>query len=257
MKKRILSFVLSFCLLVSGAFALSACDGGKGGKPLTNAELSVLYKQVAADAWDEVGLNAPEDTSAAATTMSVTIPDKKTETTDASTIANITMNANSMAGFVYMVGLLYANEDFSVTDGIAVFDAPQVSVGGQSVDQEYILKTSLDKSRNKVKVEVIVTVMGTQQYSNVEIDYNFSTNALTAFRFYTGIGTMMFGDMAKTADGKMLYFDTNDTTDDFAVAVTAKRQEFADGAASIEKLSATFTAEVQTYLDAVMSAMPN
>ncbi|MBQ7348747.1 MAG: hypothetical protein IJW47_02005, partial [Clostridia bacterium] len=109
MKKRILSLVLAICLIVPCAFSLVAC---KGSTPppatLTNAELAVVYKEVAVSTWSEIGVDDPTtETTALALMSASSIPDKKQETTDAYDLLLIKMNSNNMAGVLYFIGLLF------------------------------------------------------------------------------------------------------------------------------------------------------
>lgn len=253
MKKKILNIIFVICLMVPCMLMFGACGPTPPEEPLTNAELSTLYKEVAVEAWETAGVSDPTAPSAQATLLSVSVPDKKQETDDVAQIANINMNANSMAGFVYMVSLLYANENFATTNNIAVFDA-QIMLGTQSFDQHFVLTTELSKQQNKVAVEVIVTVNGVAQYSNVEISYDFNTQTLLSYRFITQVMDN-YVDMALTQNDKYMWYSTNDEADTYAVAVNALKIDLQNRAESVQKLATNFGTEVQTYMDIVQQVM--
>ena len=220
---------------------------------MTNAELAEVYKDIAVEAWAKIGIADPTASSQPAL-MSVVVPDKKQETTDEGAIDNIKINANSMAGMVYMLSLLYTNDNFVTTDGIAKFDA-NITMGGMPFAQAYILKTDVDVENDKVYIETMITVEGNGQYSLVEVDYDFDTETLKAFRY---AGAMTFGeyvDMALTADGKNMWFTTSDSTDDFAVAMVTKMNAFTTASEQVTKLTANFDTEVQTYFTVLQSVI--
>ena len=236
--KKLMSVVLAF----STISVLAACDKEKK-ETLSNAELSVVYKEVALSAWDKIGISDP---TVSVNALSSSIPDKKTETNDAGSIANIISNGNSMAGMIYMISLLYSNEAFVTTDDIAIFDAT-VTIMGQTVTQNYVLETYIDMDNDKVYLQAVVTTMGTAQYSGVEVDYDFDEETLKSYRFYSTILTSAV-DMSLTEDNKYMWYETEDLTDDFAVAVLTKKQEFLARAAEVTKLDETFDDEMQAYM---------
>ena len=242
MKMKILSFIMAICLFLT-IIAFTAC--APEGEPLTNAELAVLYKEVEVETWAELGVDDPTAPSSQ-TTMLSTIPDKRQETTDTHQVYNIKLNANTMASVIYMVSLLYENERFETTNDIAIFDA-NVTVFQDTFSQNFVLKTAIDKPNNKVYLETIVTVMGTSQYSKVDVDYNFATKELIAFRYMANIMTS-FVDMGLTADGKNMWFETSDLTDTYAVAMTQGKTLLEEASASVEKLPGLFSEEVQSYM---------
>ena len=241
------------------AYSNGVCACGKtkpnqgGGAELTNAELSVVYKQAAVGVWEEIGVSDPTVSGQLLVLTAGEIPDKKTETNDVSQVENIKMNANTLAGFLYMTSLLYANENFAVVNDVASFDA-NVSIGGQTFAQAYSLKTSVDTANNKIYLEVIVTVNGIPQYSYLEVDFDFTAREILSYRL---CGTAMgeYYDMAYTADEKNMWYSTTDLADSFVVALEAKKADLVAKASQTTKLTHDFSAEVQTYFDVLMSAM--
>ena len=60
MKKKILSFILALFIFVPCVMALSACAPADE-PPLTNAELAVVYKEVADSALEKIGVENPTE----------------------------------------------------------------------------------------------------------------------------------------------------------------------------------------------------
>jgi len=252
MLKKIVKGFMAIALVFSSLCVASGCNKDDN-QSLTKEELSELYEKVALETWESLGVDNPITSMA----LLANVVDKKTETTSEGAIDNIKINANSMAGLIYMVSLLYANENFETTNNIAKFDA-DITMGGQSFSQSYILETSLDKKNNKVYLEALVTVMGSVQYSNVEVDYDFSTNTLKAYRFFTNVDVIgQYVDMGLTTDGKYMWYDTNSETDEFAVAVEAEKSALTAAANEVTKLTTNFGDEIQIYMDVIQNIMEN
>lgn len=254
--KKLLTFVLAFLLSLS-VFA-TGCNGNQDGQgeQLSRAEISTIYMEVAESTWEMYDYQKPETNSLSL--LSVDIPDKKVETTNPSQIENIKINMITMGGFLYMLGSLYTNEAFVVTDGYANFDAT-ISIGGEEFDQNYLIKSSIDKENGKIYFESVLTVdQMSEQYSYLEIVYDFTNKEVKAFNFITkvsGSSFSMYNNMALTEDGKNLWYDTNEA-DDFTLAVDTLSSEFKAGGESIEKLTTDFSTEMQVYFDVLDSVIP-
>lgn len=245
-EKGFMAIIMIFC----GLFTVSGC-GKDDEKALTNAQLSALYKEVALETWESLGVDDPT----VSTAQLANVVDKKTETTDQNAINNIKVNANSMAGLIYMVSLLYSNEKFQTTNNIAKFDA-DITIESQSFSQSYVLKTSLDKKNNKVYLEALVTVMGSVQYSNLEVNYDFKTNTLKAYRFITNVDVIgQYVDMGLTEDNKYMWYETTNVTDEFAVAVETNKTQLTASSNEVTKLTTKFNSEIQNYMDVIQKAM--
>ena len=250
MKNKFINFILVLALIIPCMFGVVACNQNPPDEPMTNAELSTTYKEVAVGTWESIGVSNP---TAQQVSLAAPVPDKKVETTITAEINNIKMNTNSFAGLIYMIGLLYGNENFQPTNGIAKFNV-QVTVGSQLIDQDYIIKPSVDKVNNKVYLEACVEVDSGIQYNYVEIDYDFAAKEVKSFRYYTSVmGTYI--DMSLTEDGKYKFYSTSDATDDFAAALIAKKAEFENATQNIQALTTNFSAEIQIYMNVVQNAL--
>ena len=163
-----------------------------------------------------------------------------------------------MAGFLYMLSLLYADENFETVNELAKFDAT-VTMGGFSNSQNFIISSSLNKSTGKIVAELIVSTASSEQYSYVEIDYNFATDKLVSFRFIcnNAITDTMNAtiDMGLTELNEYKWFETTDISNDFASAVINKKNMFLVRSQTVSKLTTDFSSTVQTYFNVVQEVL--
>ena len=252
--KKVLSLFLVLVMAFSCALMITGCkpnDPGDGDG-MTRDEIAATYKEVAESAWQAIGYDNPVQPS-----LMSAIPDKKVETTDTHEIANIKSNVNSAIGIIYMIGSLYENDAFVVEDGVAKFNA-SVTVFGDPIEYGFTLKSELDVENNKVYLEAIAYVMGTEQYNYAEIDYNFDQKQVTGLDFVSHIALMgQAVNMALTAEGKYTWYQTNDATDSFMTAVLVQKAQLVSTAESIDVLTENFGAECQVYFDILATAIPS
>lgn len=244
MKKKILGFALAASMVVAGAFTLTAC--GESSQELTAAEKAVVYKEAAISTWEKMGVSDPTIETKTAALLSL-IPDKKQETANKNDILQIKMNANNMASVLYLVGSLYENSNFVMTDGYAKFSV-SATIFDYTNEYEFTLKPELDIKNNKLYLAACITV-GTvsSQYIVVDANYNFETKDLISFRLYTNtVG--MYIDIEMGENGENKYYATMDGEDSFAVAVNAEKASFLSASESIAQLSYDFSAEYQAYM---------
>ena len=257
--KKFLTIILAFLLSLS-VFAVG-CNGNEDGddgqgNQLSREEISTIYIEVAMKTWEIYHYQQPE--TSGLSLFSVTVPDKKVETTIAHEVENIRLNLITMGGFLYALGSLYTNEAFVVTDGYANFDAT-ITIGGEEFNQNYLIKSSIDQENGKIYFQSILTVEEmSEQYSNVVIDYDFTNKEVKAFDFITkvgGNGFATYNNMAFTEDGKNLWYETY-KSDEFTLAVDTLSSEFKSGSEGIEKLTTDFSEEMQIYFDVLDSLLP-
>ncbi len=255
--KKLFSLFLVIVMALSCSILFVACkpddsDDGDGGEELTRAEIATTYKEVAQSAWQTIGY----DNVVSPSLMSSVVPDKKVETSDSHEIANIKSNAKSAIGVIYMIGLLYENDAFVLTNGAAKFNA-SVMLFGTPMGYKFTLKTSLDVNNDKVYLESLSEVSGiptSQMYCYAEIDYDFDTKEVKGFNFISDQGGSAV-DMALTTDGRYMWYETVDATDTFAVAVQAQKAQLASRTESNETLSVDFGAECQVYFNILQESM--
>ena len=259
MKKRFLSLVLAVCMIISCAFAMTACTqtpppGGSGG--MTNDEIAVVYKDVAKSTWSEIGVSDPTVETSSLALLSSTIPDKKQETTLANDVLQIKLNANNMASVLYLIGALYENSNFELTNGVAKFSV-SAEMAGSIYEYSFTIKPQLDVENNKVFLEAYIVVDNIHgsmpQYFVVDANYNFESKTLLSFRIYTTtydaqLSADIYVDIELTQDDKNKYYATIDASDDFAAAVASKKADFIGETQAVAELSFNFSTEVQTYM---------
>lgn len=256
MRKRIISFLLATMLVIPCLLVFTACGKQNpgntgGGGEMTRAEISATYKEIAGNTLEAFGYQNPFAPQA----MAITIPDQKVETTDPHAIANIDNNAKTGAGIIYMISLLYENDAFVTTNGIAIFNAT-INMFGDDYEQNYVIKSSLDVPNNKVYIEAIITVGGSEQYSNAVLSYDFTAKELISFRFVSCLEFMNMGvDMELTADGRNMWYEAQTADDPVFIALVNMKNQFKTSAESVTPLTEDFSTECQTYFDVLQSVI--
>lgn len=250
--KKLLCVVLSILLIIPCAISLVACGGKTAADFDSPEELSTLYKDLAENLLEKLGYQI-KDQTAEASAFSASVPNKKQEATDPEVVTEIRMNSKGAAGIIYMISLLYANENYLPTDdGVATFDV-NVSMQDFTFLQTYTFKPTLDIENEKIYLEwlmrrEIMPGMDQLQYGFAEFDVDFDDAEVKAFSYYSAVYPLdLYVDMAMTEDGKSLIYQTEDPTDDFVVAVTAKKDAFLQEVSTVQKLEYDFSEEVQTY----------
>lgn len=269
MTKKLFSCMFAFLLLIPCMFLMTACangnnDGDKGNPTdsLTNEQLSDVYKQTALQTWSKIGIQDPTASGGNADALSVNITDKRAETTDSTNIQLIKQNAAADAALIYLLGELYNNASFVLTNDIVKFGTTS-TIGGMTCEYDFILSPLIDTAKSKIYFEAIVdvtmpssgsdsadgaTTQSSEQYVYAEFDYDFTKAELTAFRF-CGIAGGMYIDLGIDSSGKNLIYYTTESTDDFAVAVNSAKTSLRNRAENISELSASFQTECQTYFN--------
>ena len=260
--KKILVSILALMLALGMAISMVGCANGGGddgdGDGMTRAEYSSIYKDIAVELWESAGFSDPT-APAGQSLMTAVLPDITTETTDSGEISNIIANANTTAGIFYMISLLYENDDFILTDGIAHFEATcTVTTPAGTSNQDYVfkMKPTLDVENNKVVLELTSVVMDMTQYSYMDMNFDFENKSLVSYDFYTMIVEMnSIVGMSLTEDGKYLFDGTHNVEDSFAVGVIAYKDAFVASAESVQKLEGDFNSEMQAYFDVLSDAL--
>ena len=98
---------------------------------------------------------------------------------------------------------------------------------------------------------------GTQQYSQFTANYNFEAKELISFRFCSSIDADAFVDMELAADNKNMWYETEDATSEYSVWLMAEKADFVASANAVEKLTANFDTEVQTYFTMIEEQIGN
>ncbi len=243
MKKKFLSFILAICLIIPCAFMLSAC--GENPQNLTNAEMAVVYKDAAKSAWNKMGVSDP--TIETSNLLLSAVPDKKQNATDKNDILQVKLNANNMASILYLIGALYENANFVITDGYAKFSA-EAEIFDQSFEYDLTIEPKLDVKNNKLYLAAYIVVNKTNsQYIVVDANYDFGAKELKSFRMFTKTEAIYI-DIGMDEKGINKFFATMDGSDDFAVAVDAENATFITNTETITKIDFDFSIEFQEYM---------
>ena len=267
--KKFLTFLTA--LMLACCCLLTACslpngDGGGDEGGLTRQEQAQIYKEVAVQSLSRMGIELQPETVSGVSGFSVFIPDKKTETTDEGAIHSIKFNAKDTAGIMWLLSMLYENDNFITVDGLAKFDAtysaPTSGPDGITTEQIFqtlCIKSNIDKQTGKVSFESMVTWEsrpGAYGYSIGDFTFNFETSTLRDCRFIMTGTNGAYVDMMLTDDNRYLWYET-ETADDFTTAVDASMQAFNDECAGVNKLTGNFDAEMQAYVDDLTQGATN
>lgn len=253
--KKFFAIIISLLVAIS-CFAFTACSKDDDSGELNKQEVSSMYRTMAVQMWNKIGVSDPTVSmtgatgySAKASKFSTTLPDLKTETDNEGHIHNIKYNANDTAGIMYLLSLLYANENFVPTNGIAHFDV-SYTVLGEETEQTMYMRSEIDKEASSVLFEVMVSTpkYGVDSYTRAYINFNFETSTLISCRFIMSWDEDCI-DMELTADGRYMYYEKVQE-DEFSIAVDAMIADFRQQYSAVPKLSANFGTEMQAYIDA-------
>ena len=139
---------------------------------MTKEEISAAYKTVASEAYKKLGFD-PNPSEATANKSEVaamsikSLPEIGQEETVAA--SHGLAFAVSLVAIADMVGDLYANPEFTVTDKVVTF-----SVAGATIS----LLPVLDVENNRVYIECISNVAGGTSYLVLDFSFNFSSKTL-------------------------------------------------------------------------------
>lgn len=254
MKQKILSFVLAICLIIPCAFALVGCEDQPPANPpttLTATEKATIYKDVAVETWEKIGVNDPTVETAGISITPFSIPDLREEAQGTYEETMVRMNSNSV-GILYFIGLLYENSTFSLTNGVAKFEADSMA-GPYEVHLVITMQPNIDIDNNKVSLKLITETTDKEtgdtlgsQFALFEANYNFETHTLNTFRL-SSTTPGMYIDLGIDAQGKYLFYATEDATTDFAVAIDSSYNQMKTATASISKLVDSYTQEFAEY----------
>lgn len=174
--KKLVSFLLAACLCLSFGLTFTACgkNDDESPKEMTKEEISAAYKTVASEAYKKLGFD-PNPSEATANKSEVaamsikSLPEIGQEETVAA--SHGLAFAVSLVAIADMVGDLYANPEFTVTDKVVTF-----SVAGATIS----LLPVLDVENNRVYIECISNVAGGTSYLVLDFSFNFSSKTLDA-----------------------------------------------------------------------------
>lgn len=239
--------------VVNGVCSVCGYKPDDGSKEMTREEISTVYKTVANEAYKKLGFNA--ESSKAATNksqvaaMSIkSLPEIGQEATVAESQG--LGFAVSFVAIADMVGDLYANPEFTLTDNVVTFD-----VAGTP----FSLLPVLDRENNRVYIEFMSTTTEESNpinYLVLDFSFNFSSNTLDAMT----LGLFMGNAEAvkphfyvRMTDNKFYWLGAlgGETTDEYEstgnelyIAFNVKKQNEI-------RLTADFSTEYAAYMQTV------
>lgn len=259
MKKKILSLLMVLCLILPCGILLTGCGKDKESK-MSNEEKASAYKEVATKTWSKIGITNPL-ANLASYTSADNSNDDKIEVTISDNNDNslqFKITANNMATVLYLVGSLYENDNFKLTDGVVKFNAT-ATVGETQRNYNFTLKPKLNIEKNKVYLEAYIAVDETSiQYVKVDADYDFDKSELKAFTvdYYTYVNNIIDGQTSSdeiftrvtlSDEGKAEIQQSKDSTKSFAQNITTNKNAFVDATKDVKKLEVNFNATIQAY----------
>lgn len=246
MKKKILGFVLAVSLTVVGAFALTGCSGGN---EMSREQLSSSFKEVSSAAYSKLGFEK-EQSSTVASLFS--IPEVGSEV-DINGMDAKFLKANAIAcvALVDMVGDLYANEDFVVTDNAVTF-----TISNNNKDANLTILPKLDKVANKAELQMVLD-MSSDSYAYYYFDMNYDFEAKTLNSFTIHI-VLSFSGKDSYQCQRMVgdkFYMTDNPEKEYVDAVAEIKTDYITKKQAAVVLTASFQKEFDVYTAVSQKAM--
>ncbi len=251
--KKLVSFLLAACLCLSFGLTFTACGkkDDESPKEMTKEEISAAYKTVASEAYKKLGFD-PNPSEATANKSEVaamsikSLPEIGQEETVAA--SHGLAFAVSLVAIADMVGDLYANPEFTVTDKVVTF-----SVAGATIS----LLPVLDVENNRVYIECISNVAGGTSYLVLDFSFNFSSKTLDAMTLGLFLGDneekVKPNFYVRMTDNKFYWLGVlgGETTEEYETTGNELYAAFNEKKKDEVTLTADFSAEYAAYMQTV------
>lgn len=253
--KAILASILTVATAATCSVCLAACNddnstasstaSNSASTALTRTELAEVFKATANAAFAQLGFDNSPATTVAATAYSLPVVGEAVNGDDMSA-KFLKANAIGNVGLINMIGELYENENFVVTE-----DAVSFVVDYRGASSTLTLLPSVDKAANKVEAEFALdaTIDGVSNslYFYFDLDYNFATSELSAF----GIHIYIAGGSSETFQCQRMengtFYLEDEPSTEYVTALTALNDAFAAKKATAVQLTANFQTEFDGY----------
>lgn len=244
---KILISVLSIVVFATCTVCFVACDNHNEGNDqitLTREELSAAFKDSANAAFTLLGFDNSNTKNVAKSMTSYNLPvvgDKVDESgTD---IKHLKANAISSVALINMIGDLYANKNFVVTNKAVSFE-----VNYNNNTAKLTILPKVDKIENKVEMEISLELSGSLMYYCFELDYDFETEILSSFSIHIVFpGDISDGYQCQRMDGDEFYMTTN-PPQNYVDALAGIKNEFLAKKQDAVNLTANFQTEFDAYM---------
>lgn len=241
-KKRLVIILVSVCLVISAGITAFLCIKNNK-KELSNADMSVAYKNLAVSMWTKIGIDKPFESQTSYASF-CDVPEKADVAQNSDEKMKLKLVTNSMSSLIYMVGCLFDNSNFVLKKDIAKFST---TISGNKTYSFTVYPTA-DYKKNELSLTVYYEINSTVYYFVCDADYNFKTGVLNSLRFYAKYDISSYIEVQFTSDGKSLVYSTTNSGDSLANAITTDISFFKDYAKEVGKLSSSFSAELQSIL---------
>ncbi len=260
--KTILASILTVATAATCSVCLAACNddnstasstassnasssaSSSASTALTRTELAEVFKATANAAFAQLGFDNSPATTVAATAYSLPVVGEAVSE-DSNDAKFLKANAIGNVGLINMIGELYENEHFVVTE-----DAVSFVVVYNGASSTLTLLPSVDKAANKVEVEIALdtTISGvsTSSYYYFDLDYNFATSELSAFGIHIYIAGFEKFQCQRMENGTLYNEDAPST--EYVTALTALKDAFAAKKTTAVQLTANFQTEFDGYI---------
>lgn len=281
MKRKVLSLVTAFCLIIACAFSMTACGSStEQDEPMTKAELASTIKTVAKKAWEALGagdptVENPETQITAIRLANATLPDEIKEVTgnDATEIKAV---AAGNIAIVNMIGDYYENENFVVSDKTVSFVVNMLDPNSGEVYASSTLGIlpKVDKKNGRVVIEMSIEsdsmqalgVKEAKAYYIFDIGFDFE-NAKTTDCYILNVQDNVSNndseyfeanEMKITSDGKYYSLHASNAsqdgtlegcTEEYKTAALAKLADYFERKKDGSVLTGDFDEEFNKYSD--------
>lgn len=247
--KRFLIAIVAIVVFATCSVCFVACDNNdnnnnnsNNNQTLTREELSAAFKDSASAAFELLGYDNSK-TKKALMSASYNIPVVGEELDESGTdIKHLKANAISCVALVNMVGDLYANENFPITEKAVNFN-----VDYMTRTANFTILPKVNKDENIVEMEIIFDVAGTVMYYYFQLNYDFESQELSSFSIHIVIvGTPSDNyQCQRMSDGKF-YMSTSPSQEYINAIASIKTDFFAKKETGIS-LEADFQTEFDAY----------
>ncbi len=209
--KKVLSLFLTILLAVCFSLGLVGCKE-KPKTGMTMQEASAIYKQAAKSGWEMLGYNDPTEVSTAEASGTTTMSARNINTLFPDfTLEDFEEGNRTILGnlartnlYVNLLGDLYANENFVLTDKIVTFNVSSTFGGPTALEVEVSIYAKIDKANDTIYVEAayLPAATGSYNFFIINMGYDFDAKQTTDFRSIYYEPGYIFNDQKYTAEGK-------------------------------------------------------
>lgn len=177
--KKILNLILSICLIVPCAFALSACN--KNSEMLTKADYAQAFEGVQT-AYCEYVNGEPQATGLSVSEEDLITIDRENQ---------MTRMATACVQFVGFLENLCNNETFEVTDNFQEMEVVDTSVPGYTGNYKLRIKMAYNADTSVITSEVYCDDGSYKTYLIFEILFDFESETLDYFTITGAMGATL------------------------------------------------------------------